>query len=44
MLRQWGYREFTIRACLDRLSERMRANGEFPHEIGIFLGYPLEGM
>ncbi len=44
MLRQWGYRDFTVRACLDRLSERMRANGEFPHEIGIFLGYPMEDV
>ena len=29
---------------MDRLSERMRANNGFPHEIGVFLGYPPEDV
>ena len=27
--------------CLPRLIERVRASEEFPHEIGLFLGYPV---
>ncbi|MBQ8298116.1 MAG: DUF3793 family protein [Ruminococcus sp.] len=40
-----GYSEaLTVDECLERLSQRIRRNGEFPHEIGIFLGYPLEDV
>ena len=41
-LRMWGYR--TSGGCdelLRQLSERLCLEQEFPHEIGIFLGYPL---
>ncbi len=30
------------RVC--QLGEKIRQNGEFPHEIGLFLGYPLEDV
>lgn len=30
--------------CLPRLIERIRASEEFPHEIGLFLGYPPEDV
>ena len=30
--------------CLVRLMERLRENREFPHEIGLFLGYPPEDV
>lgn len=30
--------------CLPRLIERVRASEEFPHEIGLFLGYPPENV
>ena len=30
-----------VEGCLKRLSERIRTSGEFPHEIGAFLGYPI---
>lgn len=30
--------------CLPRLIERVRASEEFPHEIGLFLGYPPEDV
>ena len=30
-----------LAAMLDRLGRRLRAEGDFPHEIGLFLGYPL---
>lgn len=31
-------------ACLAQLSLRLCCDGDFPHEIGIFLGYPLEDV
>ena len=31
-------------AMLDRLGRRLRAEGDFPHEIGLFLGYPPEDV
>ena len=43
-LTRYGYpREFDGEQCLDRLCERL-AESDFPHEIGIFLGYPLEDV
>ena len=43
-LSRYGYSEdFTAEQCLDRLCERL-IEDEFPHEIGIFLGYPLEDV
>ena len=33
-----------FRAALQHLSARLAHGGTFPHEIGIFLGYPLEDV
>lgn len=45
ILRSCGYADdMTTEECLERLSSRMRGGGEFPHEIGIFLGYPTEDV
>ncbi|MDO4711342.1 MAG: DUF3793 family protein [Peptostreptococcaceae bacterium] len=42
MLRNEGYPlEKGLDAVLEHLEARLRANSDFPHEIGIFLGYPL---
>lgn len=35
-----GYKTFTIHACLSLLQCHLQQS-DFPHEIGIFLGYPL---
>lgn len=44
-LRESGYQpEEGASAMLRRLSQRLRADGDFPHEIGVFLGYPLEDV
>lgn len=40
-LRRYGYAAADIDAALARLSERFGSGGAFPHEIGLFLGYPL---
>ena len=45
ILRQQGYAEpVNLEAALKQLSERIRCSGEFPHEIGVFLGYPVEDV
>ena len=44
MLDRAGYRDMDQRACLRELSRRLRAGGQFPHEIGLFLGYPPEDV
>ncbi len=44
-LRQYGYTNSTdMEACLAQLQRRIAEKPEFPHEIGIFLGYPLEDV
>ncbi|MDO4633928.1 MAG: DUF3793 family protein [Eubacteriales bacterium] len=40
-LKQYGYEELSADAAIARLTERMNAQEEFPHEIGVFLDYPL---
>ncbi len=38
-----GYHDFSLEVCLDLLQLHLH-NCDFPHEIGIFLGYPLEDV
>ncbi len=40
-LSKYGYEHMDVDYGLDRLKERLGEDGAFPHEIGIFLGYPL---
>ena len=41
LLEAAGYSmENGLKGCLDRLGERLAAEDEFPHEIGLFLDYP----
>lgn len=44
-LKKYGYFGVSLEAMLDRLSDRILLYGdgkmEFPHEIGVFLGYPI---
>ncbi len=45
LLEEYGYSpEFNVEQCLERLSERIGESGDFPHEIGVFLGYPIEDV
>ena len=40
-----GYRPWDgVRGCLRQLAVRLCLEDEFPHEIGVFLGYPLEDV
>ena len=40
LLRGAGYPAGGPEAMLDELSDRLSRPGEFPHEVGLFLGYP----
>ena len=43
-LESCGYSEFTVEHAIAQLEFHMPPCGEFPHEIGIFLGYPLSDV
>ena len=40
-LHGYGYESDGVDYCISRLKARLELSGEFPHEIGLFLGYPL---
>ncbi len=45
ILEEHGYdADMTVGRQLNKLSERIKQAGSFPHEIGIFLGYPPEDV
>jgi Protein of unknown function (DUF3793) len=45
LLRRAGYPEpFIPETVLAELQSRLLARGKFPHEIGVFLGYPLKDV
>lgn len=45
VLRQYGYNtQQSLDEMLERLSVRIQNSNEFPHEIGVFLGYPIEDV
>lgn len=43
-LATYGYAENTVPYALKRLGERIRECDQFPHEIGLFLSYPLDDV
>lgn len=44
LLSKTGYKEIRCNRCLAHLISRLRSSKEFPHEIGLFLGYPPEDV
>ena len=40
LLQECGYSSFSANTCLARLISRIQAETDFPHEVGLFLGYP----
>ncbi len=46
ILQNFGYDTGNVSACIARLMKRIRDSrlGSFPHEIGLFLGYPPEDV
>ena len=43
-LSNYGYETDRLEHCLQYLSVRISSHLEFPHEIGLFLGYPLDDV
>lgn len=43
-LKTYGYETFAAEAVLDRLCDRLTVKPDFPHEVGLFLGYPLSDV
>lgn len=39
-----GYTQIDPEQCLEVLGNRIRSDARFPHEIGVFLGYPIEDV
>ena len=44
MLREAGYSGCNETGCLCELCKRLNREGDFPHEIGLFLSYPPEDV
>ncbi len=44
LLRSFGYRIENPDVCVVQLVKRLKQSEEFPHEIGLFLGYPAEDV
>ena len=44
LLQGRGYGDLQMEPCICRLIDRFREGGEFPHEVGVFLGYPPEDV
>ena len=43
-LAEAGYERTNLDGLLEQLAYRLRTQPEFPHEIGVFLGYPLRDV
>lgn len=41
LLAKYGYKSYKVENCLRHLKKRLAEADCFPHEIGVFLGYPL---
>ncbi len=44
LLDQRGYRTEKCESCVVDLAHRLQSQEDFPHEIGLFLGYPAEDV
>lgn len=42
-LKEYGYEDFAISSCFSILKKHL-LHSNFPHEIGVFLGYPLNDI
>lgn len=44
LLKSHGYPCVNVDECISQLKQRISDSSEFPHEIGLFLGYPPEDV
>ena len=43
-MNQLGYCCGNVEKCITKLIQRMKESSEFPHEVGVFLGFPPEDV
>lgn len=43
-LKEYGYESADVYSVIERLKSRLAVGDGFPHEIGVFLGYPLSDV
>lgn len=43
-LRSYGYNPYNIENCICKLKERFKKTCKTPHELGVFLGYPIKDV
>ena len=41
---EFAHQSVLLNECIDALARRVHCGEEFPHEIGVFLDYPLEDV
>ena len=44
LLERYGYTDTSADGAIERLRMRLASGDGFPHEIGLFLGYPVEDV
>ena len=44
ILEEQGYENMHSSCCIAKLIKKMKENKDFPHEVGLFLGYPPEDV
>ena len=44
LMHDFGYEDCDVESALHRLKQRLSMCGSFPHEVGIFLGYPVDDV
>ena len=44
LLRHFGYESIKVEEAIEHLKERLIDIEDFPHEIGLFLGYPVKDV
>lgn len=44
LLERYGYTDTSVDGAIERLRMRLASGDGFPHEIGLFLGYPVEDV
>ena len=44
ILEEQGYENIHSSCCIAKLIKKMKENKDFPHEVGLFLGYPPEDV
>lgn len=44
ILEEHGYKDIRSSSCISKLIKKLKESKDFPHEVGLFLGYPPEDV